>query len=414
MKNKDSKKNKIAFLCGAGCEGKSQFELPSGANFKEDILRSKNIKSLYERINNSPRFAEILNGAIIDARCSNILYQTFFEHEDLLEQLSNESKDCIQKYILYRKDKIETHDEKEKITKNFQELYKKLLVESNDDSILKKEKDLFFKNITLCSFSDELFNYLRNPELYKTEVSKIEKLYFSAYLSIVKSIYEIAEQKKFDDYIGYFASDRKNFRHSFQFDLRNWQNKIVDENDNKKNLYYSIIKEKISERNIEGTIITTNYTNFAERITNFKTAYIHGKIDWFEDIKTKEVKELAEFSNEQEVMPFIFIPSGVKPVINLKIVEQYKTAYEAFTESELLCILGYSINTDDEHIQNFIRERLALGKKVILFLYSQNGDSCNEITNYKKMFSYSQYLEIIPIENAEDFRINLEEQIKDF
>ena len=113
-------------------------------------------------------------------------------------------------------------------------------------------------------------------------------------------------------------------------------------------------------------------------------------------------------------MPFIFIPSGVKPVINLKIVEQYKTAYEAFTESELLCILGYSINTDDEHIQNFIRERLALGKKVILFLYSQNGDSCNEITNYKKMFSYSQYLEIIPIENAEDFRINLEEQIKDF
>ena len=414
MKNKDSKKNKIAFLCGAGCEGKSQFELPSGANFKEDILRSKNIKSLYEKINNSPRFAEILNGAIIDARCSNILYQTFFEHADLLEQLSNESKECIQKYISYRKNEIKNDNEKSEIRKKFKELYKKLLVESNDGSILKKEKDLFFKNITLCSFSDELFNYLRKPDLYETEVSKIEKLYFSAYLSIVKSIYEIAEQKKFDDYIGSFASDRKNFRYSFQFDLRNWQNKIVDENDNKKNLYYSIIKEKISERNLEGTIITTNYTNFAERITNFKTAYIHGKIDWFEDIKTKEVKELAEFSDEQEVMPFIFIPSGVKPVINLKIVEQYKTAYEAFTESELLCILGYSINTDDEHIQNFIRERLALGKKVILFLYSQNGDSCNEITNYKKMFSYSQYLEIIPIENAEDFRINLEEQIKDF
>ncbi|MBR4322691.1 hypothetical protein [Treponema sp.] len=408
------KKKKIAFLCGAGCEGESQIELPSGASFKKDILRSKNISTLYEKINNSTNsHVKMTDGAIIDARSSNVLYQTFFEHKDLLEQLSDESKDCIEKYILYREKGIKDDAEKLETIKKFKELYKNFLSDSNDNTVSKKDKALFFENITLCSFSDELFNYLRKPELYTTEVTKIEKLYFSAYLSIIKSIYKKAEQKEFDDYIGSFASDCKNFRYSFQVDLMNWQNEILKKIDNSKNLYYSIIKEKISGRNLSGTIITTNYTNFAEKITNFKTAYIHGKIDWFEDIKTKEVKELTEFSNEQEIMPFIFIPSGVKPIINLKVIDQYQIAYEAFTKSDLLCILGYSINTDDEHIKNFIRERLAMEKKVVLFLYSKGSDSSEEEKSYEKMFESNPCLEILPIRSTEDFCTSLEKLLKD-
>lgn len=406
-------KRKIAFLCGAGCESSSQLGLPSGARFKEDVLRSTNIKSLYDKINGVSEYTTISNGAIIDARSSNVLYQTFIEHGNLLNQLSPKSKECIKKYISYRKNEIKNENEKSETIKNFKELYKNFLSDSNDNTVSQNDKDLFFEHITLCSFSDELFNYLRKPKLYKTEVTKIEKLYFSAYLSIIKSIYKTATNKDFEKNYLVF-SDYKDFRSKLQEDLNNWQNEIIEKVEDPKQLYYSIIKEKISERNLIGTIITTNYTNFAEKITGFTTAYLHGKIDWFEDIETKEIKSITAFSNEKEIMPFIFIPSGVKPIINLKLIEQYKIALEAFTESDLLCILGYSINTDDEHIKTFIRERLAMEKKVVLFLYSKDGDSSEEAKSYKEMFESNPCLEILPIRNTEDFCMSLEKLLKNF
>ena len=103
----------------------------------------------------------------------------------------------------------------------------------------------------------------------------------------------------------------------------------------------------------------------------------------------------------------------VKPIINLKVIDQYQIAYEAFTKSDLLCILGYSINTDDEHIKNFIRERLAMEKKVVLFLYSKGSDSSEEEKSYEKMFESNPCLEILPIRSTEDFCTSLEKLLKD-
>lgn len=378
----------VAFLCGAGCEGKNQLDFPSGANFKKDIVLAKNIKTLYEKINSSGKFHEnFSNGAIIDARCSTILYQTFVEHVDLLNNLSNEVKKIIDNYISYRKGNIKNDSEKKEIQSKFKELYKSFIGVSNNCNISEQDRELFFGNITLCSFSDELFNYLRMPEVYKTEVSKVEKLYFSAYLSILKSIYKTAHNKDFEkDYLCSSVNDKKQFR---------------------------VCLEK-AKYDFEGSVITTNYTNFAEKITGLKTAYLHGKLDWFEDINSKEIKLLSDFSDEAEIMPFLFIPSGVKPVISLKQIEQYKIALEAFTQSDLLCILGYSINSDDEHIQNFIRERLNQKRRVLFFLYSGDKDFTYMKNDYCAMFGNSQYLEIKKIEKSQDFRTGLENALKAF
>jgi len=406
----------VAFLCGAGCEGKNQLDFPSGANFKKDIVLAKNIKTLYEKINSSGKFHEnFSNGAIIDARCSTILYQTFVEHVDLLNNLSNEVKKIIENYISYRKGNKENDSEKKEIQSKFKELYKSFIGVSNSCNISEQDRELFFGNITLCSFSDELFNYLRMPEVYKTEVSKVEKLYFSAYLSILKSIYKTAHNKDFEkDYLCSSVNDKKQFRVCLEKDLEEWQNLIIRKNCDNKNLYYETIREKKAKYDFEGSVITTNYTNFAEKITGLKTAYLHGKLDWFEDINSKEIKLLSDFSDEAEIMPFLFIPSGVKPVISLKQIEQYKIALEAFTQSDLLCILGYSINSDDEHIQNFIRERLNQKRRVLFFLYSGDKDFTYMKNDYCAMFGNSQYLEIKKIEKSQDFRTGLENALKAF
>lgn len=398
MKEKKVNKMKISFLCGAGCEGAGQLGLPSGEDFKKDIVLAKDTSEFFNKLNISDRKFE--NRAIIDARCTSILYQTVVEHKEILSEFSDENRKTVEDYISYRektgvfsKEECESH--KEEVKKQFKQLYKSLINEDDsinkDDSVNKdgtvnedekNEKGAFFKNITLCSFSDELFNYLRVPDKYKTEVGKVERLLYAAYISLIKSIYKTASNK---DFIGSYLlkenrsdslrtfEECKKFRKQFNQDLDTWVNEIIKKNRFNSNLYYSVI-EKIPEKT-DVTIVTTNYTKFAEKMTGCKTAYLHGRLDLFEDVKTKQIAELSELGDSKEVLPFIFIPSGVKPVVSLYQIKQYALAFEAFEDSDVLCILGYSINTDDEHIKNFIAERMNNGKKVVLFKYCGKVDS---------------------------------------
>lgn len=383
MKEKEGDKMTISFLCGAGCEGTGQLGLPSGEDFKKDIVLAKDTSEFFNKLNISDRKFE--SRAIIDARCTSILYQTVVEHKEILSKFSDQRRKTVEDYISYREKsgvffKEEDEKHKEEVKKQFKQLYKNLINE-DDGSVTKNERDAFFKNITLCSFSDELFNYLRVPDKYKTEVGKVERLLYAAYISLIKSIYKTVRDK---DFIGSYLlkenrsdsprsfEECKKFRKQFNQDLETWVNEITKKNRFNSNLYYSVI-EKIHEKN-DVTIVTTNYTKFAEKMTDCKTAYLHGRLDLFEDVKTKQVAELSELDDSKEVLPFIFIPSGVKPVVSLYQIKQYALALKAFEKSDVLCILGYSINTDDEHIKNFIAERMNNGKKVVLFKYCGNLD----------------------------------------
>lgn len=392
MKEKEVNKMTISFLCGAGCEGAGQLGLPSGEAFKKDIVLAKDTSEFFNKLNISDRKFE--NRAIIDARCTSILYQTVVEHKEILSKFSDEHRKIVEDYICYREKtgafSKETDEKlKEDVKEDFKQLYKSLINEDDsinedgsinkDDAVKKDEKNekgAFFKDITLCSFSDELFNYLRVPDKYKTEVGKVERLLYAAYMSLIKSIYKTVRDK---DFIGSYLlkenrsdsprtfEECKKFRKQFNQDLNTWVNEIIEKNRSNSKLYYSVIKKVCANSDV--TIVTTNYTKFAEKMTDCKTAYLHGRLDLFEDVKTKQVAKLSELDDSKEVLPFIFIPSGVKPVVSLYQIKQYALAFEAFEKSDVLCILGYSISTDDEHIKNFIAERMSNGKKVVLFKY---------------------------------------------
>lgn len=88
-------------------------------------------------------------------------------------------------------------------------------------------------------------------------------------------------------------------------------------------------------RNLNCNVVTTNYTSLAEVLSNKKTVYLHGKLNWFEDIKGLSVYDCKDKKqreillkltekNKNSIIPFIFIPSGIKPIICKKqIVEFY-------------------------------------------------------------------------------------------
>ena len=103
-------------------------------------------------------------------------------------------------------------------------------------------------------------------------------------------------------------------------------------------------------------------------------AYLHGKLKWFEEIFTKRVDELQNFFEKDLIMPFIFIQSGIKPIVSPMQLREYSKALDAIDNSDYLIILGYGINSDDEHISNIIRERILVKKKVICFIYECGSD----------------------------------------
>ena len=118
-------------------------------------------------------------------------------------------------------------------------------------------------------------------------------------------------------------------------------------------------------------VVTTNYTGFAESIIGLpveKVAYIHGRLNLFEDVKTKKVANISSFSDDEVIFPHIFIQSGIKPVVSSNQITELYKATEAILHSDNLIIIGYGVNSDDEHISNLLRERLQNGK-ISCFLY---------------------------------------------
>lgn len=382
---------RIAFLCGAGCEGAGQLGLTSGSSFKKDIVLSKDVKSIFEKLNSNKDFS-VYDGAIVDARCSNILYQTLKEHKALINKLSPQNRKIFAVYDSYRIKTISDSDRQNAITA-FKELYKGFL--GKNDFVCEDERTCFFQNISLCSFADELFNYLRFPNIYRVETGKVMKLYYSAFYCMVNSLSDTAGNKSPKEEITNNESMFKN-RKKIQSLIENYETSIIKKYAGKNNnLYYSIMRKYL--RPDEAFIVTTNYTKFAELLTNFKVSYLHGRLDMFESVFSKNIDELKNFKDEGDVIfPFIFIPSGVKPIVCQWQIEQYAMAIKAFDEAEALVILGYAINSDDEHIKNFIKDRLKNNKTVYFFKYVDSDDDTAEFNeNISKEFCNSDFFKVV-------------------
>jgi hypothetical protein len=53
-------------------------------------------------------------------------------------------------------------------------------------------------------------------------------------------------------------------------------------------------------------------------------------------------------------------------------IHEFEKASNMILNSDVLFILGYGINSDDEHISNLIKERLRSGKTVRCFLHGDD------------------------------------------
>lgn len=395
---------KITVLFGAGAEGKGQFDLPTGASFKRDVILAKNAESFGNLFLKSSNYnLKLTGGTIIAHNATSVLYQTIVENNSsdckILEKLFPDENDrCIaQKYIEYKRgltkkeneNKNGNEDEKEtksnrQISDNFRSLYKANFYDRIKDTSIDNLDDslkYFLDNAGIYSFLDSLFNYLRKPELYNNECARVIKIYYAALLSILDGLAESLDVSEQGDLSGLYSNLKKgsnqieNSVNVLSDIIAEFQNAVVRKADVKSKteqdkLYYFNIKEL--SKNNDVSCITTNYTNICQKIIDIDDehfSYLHGKLELFEEHETKDIKNIKEVDLSKTVFPYLLIQSGVKPIISPLQIKEFSKACDMVVDADELLIIGYGVNSDDEHIKNILRERFKQNKKLnILFM----------------------------------------------
>lgn len=333
---------KTMFLFGSGADTDSCGNLKSGAEFAEAIITERYKNETVSLLGN-----KFKNFKFIYPQSSKLFIQTVYLNEtDARKSLEKSSVDkCINYYngdssVSYKND----------ISPICSEWYKAIMSDKPSP-----EKDFFFTNAALCDSLDEKFNSLRYPN-FNSNAKRIINVYTSIFVLMLKSVYE--------------------FDNDFEWSFKNVFNKLNKRYDIKYNseTYYSLLKQS----GIDVKIATTNYTNITEEITGKEVVYLHGKLNWFEDLRKLSVydctdkTDIAFLEKNQDIIPFILIPSGVKPIICKRQILNFAKFISYLDESNLLIIVGYKFNSEDNHINSIICDWLNSGENHLIYLNYKN------------------------------------------
>ena len=221
-----------------------------------------------------------------------------------------------------------------------------------------EEKDKYISEHTsYMGIIDEAFHTLIAPKVLGPEKFwRVVQAYTRAYASLAGQLLIEGTPSK-EDYIEILQNPHETYRRL--------KEKAIDKKDDKS--YYSVLR---NYNNVN--VITSNYTPLCQEITEKDVAYIHGKMSLFES-----AKELAVYDTEQTkifpddiLFPFLSLQSGVKPIICRQQIEEYAKMVDYLDKSDVLLIVGFKLNEDDNHINSLIRTFYQNGKRILYFSFN--------------------------------------------
>lgn len=385
---------------------KNVFEEYQSHNIYDKSLPVKAFKSSFYNLLQKYKKENKLNESWI-AKYKFILsyskYKNIFGEDNSFEKNEKLEEECIKlwldviDYITTSADEEKHHDNNVDSEKRhdkfleicehniFQDLMNKFI---NVDNRKDVDKLTYKDNVDFARSLDEKFHTIINPNKYGfINYYKIVNYYWHCYFYIVKKImcYHCKNEKgetEFEKYIVKKDNEtdlncdtsekNKKIDLNYEYILRNlneFTKKLYETNLNENdNSYYHQIKKKFPKC----SVLTTNYTPFVEKYFE-NNAYLNGKLKYMEYpelIKVVDATKDDIFANDKNkyshlFFPFIFGQSYVKPIVHQCQVEEYRKMDEILRKSEKLVILGYNINSDDNHINAYIRE-FALKKEVYI------------------------------------------------
>lgn len=404
----------ISFLFGAGAEAKS-FGLPSGTEFLEETLYKNK---------SGDEFRNALKASFKDKYFGFYTYSKYRINTDIYKFMLEK---IIRKNCVDRQMSIKDTDEllKKSREQNVLDEFKEILKSDKSYEDIKNQflKDILkdYKNdmkslsdVGSAGLLDSYFYTIINPPKYsKVNFSRIFNYYWGCYFAIVEHILKtLCKKNILDNQIDEFYKDGKLLykeiitkTNTFTKTLYSYKPKILS---SYSASYYARIKDFLNghsdEFELQG-IATTNYFLFPEILSDSaeKTAYLNGKLSLFEYPELLEVRDFSdgtltfnEFDTKHIFFPFIFGQSYLKPVVDKKQTDEFHKFGKILDASNILVILGYNINEDDNHVNSFLHNYLTKPEKRLVFVTDK--DDKKDVCRKLKAENLSGKIEIIKVD----------------
>ena len=426
---------KISFLFGAGAEGKGNFKLPIGLEFMQDSYLNetlnKELTAALDKYFNSKEFKRADSNYKYqkekflsqDATFSILKKWTAFLHNDVanlkdfqveIHAVLNEgefkeylaaiygdnpeAKDTIIKLAKTR----EADQGKEQLRKALKAEFHELFVTTSLEKVPNHKISKFLRTFLdqdnptkfleilpkgISHILDSSFHTIINPKKHGLIVfNKVFNYYwtimFSIYLHIKYQIDDLSQDVNVSNYYkqDIMYSELLNLKENIQ-ELYFKVDKMIKE-DKLTGNYYQLLKKGFQDYDISG-VLTSNYFSFA-KILSENVAYLNGSLNLFEIPENIDVIDILEEDLPQDKLffPFIFGQSYTKPIVSNHQVQNFSKMTKILDDSNILIILGFNINEDDNHINAYLRNFLKTGTK-------DNPKNIIFVTNYLKQANKS-------------------------
>lgn len=365
------KENVVSILFGSGADTDYNAKLGSGASFSKALLQNSYKDKCKKVTGNSYEYS------LIHRQSKKVYIQTILENEEKAKEAGIKGND-IELCKKYSKAQL-SDDEKTELDRQCKIWYNLLM--NNNPGEEKDVQKFFFERAVFFSSLDEKFNSLRyNDGKWSANAKRVINAYYTVFFYMIENAYKKGVTTNINN-----IKDLLNFLKCVK--------KPSESSKNKGKKYYDILKKILDsseENSCKYFITTTNYTDYVSEIFGtINTAYLHGKLKWFEDLKTlqvfdcdddKEYDKLLEIAETQSkskqtrLIPFIMIPSGVKPLICQKQIDEFKKFSDNLDKSDYLVIVGYNLNSEDNHINSIISSWLRENEKHKVIYLNYIGD----------------------------------------
>ena len=257
------------------------------------------------------------------------------------------------------------------------------------DNVVEKFINLIHRlTFKLCSKSidyqmliDNYFRYIMSP---KTEWAKFTKMFLflsAAYNAITSKEHTLSDEAlhEQESYYQDIINELKNDNASVEVKA------LASTNYHD---YYGRLVKLLNEREIEDG--TLDEASLEARFG--KVMRLNGGVGEFynpyknslvkrEPVKTTTKQDNKDYDNNlflyqnQLVTPFFFTQSGIKPITAIDVSCLYTEMYSKFKESDIIVVIGFNFNSDDNHINTIIRDLVENHNKtlVIVTVDADNG-----------------------------------------
>lgn len=467
----DSGKKKIVFLFGAGAEGAGNYGMPTGIEYTKQVMRANEALQGYKEslkqyfkcgerssyFNNTYSYRQdsldgtekIMRRLLIKMSCNKTCYVE--RHREILSVILSED-DISEINDYWRDDKSFTNLERtpDKKSKNeYIRLFNGLL---NDDfKIDENNKDLKYKQIIelfnlqddqdneeedkntkyaigTAGIMDGYFHTIVDPHKYgPVKFSKVFNYYWACYFVLIKKVLLFIsknpepESIDIDKYLEISEKEKKLIYSKVLQDIQEVTQRIYEAKIPVDNTYYDLIREKLDENaddmECEG-VLTTNYYKFCERVCcdKDKIAYLNGELRYFEYPELLEIYDFTDknhsdqYTEKRLFFPFLFGTSYVKPIVDDIQIQAFSKMKHMLKETNVLVILGFNINEDDNHINSYLHNYIKEPDKQLIWISDKDDevrmkDLCSKLRLYG---SYEDRIKLISYNSTSGIKTNKE------